>query len=133
MAKRKSLVVPPEFRTRLEKTRRELLALFRALDRLDITPEEMPQQELHELFELDADFAQALYVMDQPPSDLDSDAMVKDTLVSLEELPQARRDLLDLLPPRTLRPLAETELKILATLTTEDAYHSIPGRDPQIS
>jgi uncharacterized protein (DUF2236 family) len=133
MVKRKRLTVPSELRTRLEITRRELLALFRALDGLDITPEEMPQEELHELFELDADFAEALYVMDQPPADLDSEAMVNDTLASLEELPQARRDLLDLLPLRTRRPLAEAEAKILASLTTEDAYHSIPGRDPQIS
>lgn len=133
MAKRKRLTIPPELRTRLETTRRELLALFRALDSLDITPGEMPQEELHELFELDADFAEALHVMDQPPADLDSAAMVNDTLASLEELPQTRRNFLDLLPLRTRRPLAEAEAKILASLTTEDAYHSIPGRDPQIS
>ena len=45
---------------RLEVARLDLLALFRALDRMDLSPAEIPQRLLRQLFELDADFAEAL-------------------------------------------------------------------------
>jgi hypothetical protein len=52
-------LVPPNLEPELEAARLELLALFRALDRLDLTAGEIPQDLLRELFELDADFAEA--------------------------------------------------------------------------
>jgi len=50
---------PPEIsgdlRARLEVARLDLLALFRALDRMDLSAEEIPQRLLRQLFEKDAD------------------------------------------------------------------------------
>lgn len=87
--------VPPDLRQRLETTRLELLALFRALDQLLIA-QDLPE-ELRYLFELDADFAEALWALDQPPGRLDFSAMTRDTLASLADLPNARQDFLDTL------------------------------------
>lgn len=130
--KRKRPPIPADLRNRLETARLELLALFRALDQLDLTAEEIPQQELHDLFELDADFAEALFVLDKPPFGLDTKAMVRDTLESLEQMSLAREEFEDLLLPRAHRQLAKVESAIRDGLTVQDAYHSIPGRDPQI-
>ncbi len=130
--KRKHPPIPADLMNRLETARLELLALFRALDQLDLTAEEIPQQELHDLFELDADFAEALFVMDKPPDGLDTKAMVRDTLESLEQMPLAREEFEDLLPSRAHRQFAKVESAIRDGMTVQDAYHSIPGRDPQI-
>jgi hypothetical protein len=131
---KKPLDVPTELRTRLETARIELLALFRALDRLHLSPRELPQEELHELFELDADFAEALHVMDHPPPfPIDTKAMVRDTLESLDLLEETREEFLDLLPDEILPSLRQFQDDIKAGLTKQDAYHSIPGSDPQCS
>jgi hypothetical protein len=47
--------IPVDLRTRLEEARLDLLALFRALDKLDLSPLEIPQRLIRQLFELDAD------------------------------------------------------------------------------
>ena len=78
--------IPTDLRARLETARLHLLALFRALDRLDLSASEIPQRLLHQLFELDADFAEALWALDQPSHSLDFRAMLRDTLESLEQL-----------------------------------------------
>src|SRR5262252_3405729 len=77
----------PDLRVRLEAARLDLSALFRALDRMDLTPAEIPQRLLHQLFELDADYAEALWALDQPPASLDLAAMLRDTLAALDQLP----------------------------------------------
>jgi len=125
------LRVPPDLRNRLITVRLDLLALFRALDRLTLTAAEMPQDELHDLFELDADCAEALMVLDDPPPGIMVDVMVSDTADSLEALPKARKTFLSLLPVSSLKPLAVFEKSIRQTLLPEDAYYSIPGRHPQ--
>ncbi len=63
--------IPTDLRARLETARLHLLALFRALDRLDLSASEIPQRLLSQLFELDADFAEALWALDQPSHSLD--------------------------------------------------------------
>jgi hypothetical protein len=55
MARRSQVEIPIDLRARLEAARLDLLALFRALDRMNLTPEQIPQRLLRELFELDAD------------------------------------------------------------------------------
>jgi hypothetical protein len=60
MAGRSAVEVPADLRARLEAARLDLLALFRALDRMDLAPAEIPQRLIRQLFELDADFAEAL-------------------------------------------------------------------------
>ena len=128
---KKRLRVPSDLRARLETARLDLLALFRALDQLSLTPDDIPQEEIRELFELDADLAEALLVLDKPPPGLSVEAMLRDTFASLDALPEARERLLHLLPRSSCQPLAAHEANIRRTLTSQDAYHSIPGRDPQ--
>lgn len=116
-------------RPRLELARLELRALFLALDQLRFA-QDLPE-EVHVLLELDADFAEALCVLDQPARNLNWAAMTRDTLASLEELDPARQYLLDLLPPASRSQLvARTDL-LRSELKPEDAYRLIPGRDPQ--
>lgn len=83
MARRATIDVPADFRVRLETARLDLLALFRALDRMDLAPLEIPQRLIRQLFELDADYAEALWALDQAPEALDMEAMLRDTLAAL--------------------------------------------------
>src|SRR2546427_8834595 len=87
MAQRSARVIPVDLRARLETSRLDLLVLFRALDRMDLSAQEIPQRLLRQLFELDADYAEALWALDQPTGSFDQRAMVRDTLASLEQLP----------------------------------------------
>jgi hypothetical protein len=73
--------VPVDLRAKLETARLDLLALFRALDRMELTPAEIPQRLIRQLFELDADCAEALWALDQPAGTLNWKLMVRDTLV----------------------------------------------------
>ena len=66
MARRSTAEIPVDLRARLERARLDLLALFRALDRMDLTPAEIPQRLIRQLFELDADYVEALWALDQP-------------------------------------------------------------------
>ncbi len=56
---------------------------------MTLTPNEIPQKLLYQLFELDADCAEALWALDQPLGSFDVNAMVRDTLATLEQLPAA--------------------------------------------
>src|SRR5438552_4981581 len=78
MAHRSSLEIPGDLRARLEVARLDLLTLFRALDRMDLSAGEIPQRLLRQLFELDADLAEALWALDQPQGSLDRRAMLHD-------------------------------------------------------
>ena len=124
-------LMPSDLEPKLEQARLDLLALFRSLDRLDLTANEIPQDLIHDLFELDADFAEALHVLDWPNRGLDVRAMLADTLASLRRLAPTRQQFLDGLAPRALQPLEKQIATIRPMLTKVDAYHSIPGRDPQ--
>src|SRR6202163_4891015 len=89
MARCSTAEIPVDLRVRLEAARLDLLALFRALDRMDLSPAEIPQRLIRQLFELDADCAEALWALDQPPASLDLKAMLRDTLAALEQVPEA--------------------------------------------
>ena len=65
---RSPVVIPADLRSRLEAARLDLLALFRALDRMDLAPAEIPQVLLRQLFELDADYVEALWALVQTPT-----------------------------------------------------------------
>jgi hypothetical protein len=69
--------------------RLDLLALFRALDRTDLAPQEIPQGCLRQLLEKDADYAEGLGALDQPEGSLDRRAQLGDTLTALDQLPLA--------------------------------------------
>jgi len=122
--------LPADLRSRLEAARLDSLALFRALDRMVSTPFQLPQRLLHQLFELDADCAEALWALDQPAHRFDREAMLRDTLAALEHLPQARARFRKKIPP-DLRPTFETlEATVRSSLNLHEAYNQVPGRDP---
>jgi hypothetical protein len=131
MARRRPVEVPADLRARLETARLDLLALFRALDRMDLAPFEIPQRLIRQLFELDADYAEALWALDQPPGALDLKVMLRDTLAALEQLPEAAARFRKNLPPRAHPILAQLEVTIRHRLLPAEAYSTIPGRDPQ--
>jgi len=131
MGLRSPAQIPADLRSRLESARLHLLALFRALDQIDLTPAEIPQRLIRQLFELDADYAEALSALDQPVGWLDMHAMLRDTLASLEQLPQACARFRKRLPSRAQPSLDTLEAKIRQRLNPAEAYNMVPGRDPQ--
>ena len=132
MARRPSKEIPTNLRARLETARLDLLALFRALDRMNLTPQQIPQRLIRQLFELDADYVEALWGLDQPPGRLDLHAMLRDTLAALEQLPAACSRLRKNLPPQTHLTLSPLESNIRTNLNPAEAYNMVPGRAPQI-
>jgi hypothetical protein len=131
MQRRASLEIPVDLRTRLENARLDLLALFRALDRMNLTPEQIPQRLIRQLFELDADYVEALWGLDQPPGKINLQAMLRDTLAALEQLPAATSRFRKNLPSRAQSTLSKLELPIRSSLNTAEAYNMVPGRNPQ--
>ncbi len=131
MARRSTAEIPVDLRARLETARLDLLALFRALDRMDLSPAEIPQRLIRQLFELDADYVEALWALDQPPASLDLAAMLRDTLAALDQLPEASARLRTRLPSRAHRILPKLEIAVRHDLDPAEAYSMVPGRDPQ--
>ncbi len=123
--------IPADLRARLETARLDLLALFRALDQMDLSVREIPQRLIRQLFELDADYVEALWALDQPPGRLDLRAMLRDTLAALEQLPEAATRLRENLPSRAHPVLQALEPSIRKNLHRREAYNMVPGRDPQ--
>ena len=123
--------IPVDLRARLETSRLDLLALFRALDRMHLTPEQIPQRLIRQLFELDADYVEALWGLDQPPGKLNLRAMLRDTLTALDQLPAACSRLRNNLPQKAHPILAQLERTIRTNLNPAEAYNMVPGRDPQ--
>lgn len=131
MARPSQVTIPADLRTRLESARLDLLALFRALDRMDLVPAQIPQRLIRQLFELDADYAEALWALDQPSGTLDLNLMLRDTLAALEQLPAASNRLRKNLPKRAHAVLAQLEIIVRQSLQSAEAYNMVPGRDPQ--
>jgi hypothetical protein len=131
MAERAPVSLPVDLRTRLETARLDLLALFRALDRMDLSPAEIPQRLIRQLFELDADYAEALWALDQSPGSLDMHAMLRHTLAALEQLPKALARFRTKLPPRVHPVLTQLEYTVRNELDPAQAYNMLPGRFPQ--
>lgn len=123
-------LAPEELRARLEGARLDLRALYRSLDRLLLT-QDLPA-ELGRLQELDADFAEALWVLDQPRGAFDLTAMTKDTVDSLARLPSTRKDFLALFDGPTREILEQRVQATRDSLSPDDAYLEVPGRDPSV-
>lgn len=130
MPPRRSALIPPELRSRLEGARLDTLALLRALDEAFVPPAHLPQPHTQQLFELDADLAEALWALDQSAGSLDFEAMVRDSLASLAELPKARERVRARLPAAAIPTVLKLEKTIRAGLEPAEAYNDVPGRDP---
>ena len=113
-----------DLRARLEQARLELRALYRALDALRVA-QEVPSA-LRRLGELDADFAEALWVLKQAKGRFNLAAMRRDTQKSLEALGGARQELLEVLPEATRQRVEAVAVEIRAKLSAEEAYLDIP-------
>jgi hypothetical protein len=131
MAYRSPLTIPADLRSRLETARLDLLGLFRTLDRMNLSAGEIPQRLLQQLFELDADYAEALWALDQPVGSFDQKAMLRDTLAALNQLPQLTAQFRKKLPPRSQPALAKLEERVRKALRPEEAYQMVPGRNPE--
>jgi hypothetical protein len=127
--RRPQIEISANLRSRLETARLDLLALFRALDQMDLTPLEIPQRLIRQLFELDADYVEALWALDQPPTSFNRKAMLRDTLAALEQLPEAVERLRKNLPPRAHPTLEGLEAVVRKNLNPKEAYNMVPGRD----
>ena len=131
MAPHSPLEIHGDLRARLEVARLDLLALFRALDRVHLSPDEIPQRLLRQLFELDADLAEALWALDQPEGSLDRRAMLHDTLAALDQLPPKCAQFREKLPARAHPTLEQLEGSVRKALNPKEAYNMVPGRDPE--
>ena len=131
MTRRSPVQIPADLRPRLEAARLDLLALFGALDRMDLTPDEIPQRLIRQLFELDADYVEALWALDQPSGSLDLHAMLRDALAALEQLPQSCAHFRKHLPSRAHLTLGTLEATLRKRLNPAGTYSMVPGRDPQ--
>lgn len=120
--------VAEQLRPKLEAARLELRALYRALDRM-LLAQEIPVG-LRQLHELDADFAEALWVLDQPRGRFNLSAMIDDTRASLSRLAPARAAFLASFDEATRALLEERARLTRGVLSALDAYLEIPGRDP---
>src|SRR5450755_1007747 len=92
---------------------------------------EIPQRLIRQLFELDADYAEALWALDQPPATLDMPTMLRHTLIALEQLPEARARFRKKLPSRIHPDFTQLECTVRNELDPNQAYNMVPGRDPQ--
>lgn len=121
---------PPrdELRRQCETARLDLRALYRSLDRHHLLMD-VPM-EVRTLLELDADLAEALWVMDQPRGRFDLKAMERDTAASLKRIPEARDKVLALLTEEMRAEVVANMSTVRASLSAEDAYLEVPGRDP---
>jgi hypothetical protein len=90
-----------------------------------------PQRLIRRLFELDADYVEALWGLDQPPGKLNPRAMLRDTLDALELLPVACSRFRKALPSQAQPTLSQLELTVRVNLSPTEAYNMVPGRDPQ--
>src|SRR4029077_11660318 len=118
-------LIPVDLRARLETARLDLLALLGALDRRDLSATEIPQRQLRGLFALDADFAEALWGLDQPAGRLDVRAMLRHTLAALDQLPAANTRFRKPLPRRAHPTLANLETSLGRTLNPSEAYSGV--------
>ena len=122
--------LPPDLRSRLTAARLDTLALLRALDHALVPPVDLPQAPLRQLAVLDADCAEALWALDQPAGTLDLRTMLRDTLVSLDHLPDARAHVRARLPAAATARVLTLEKTLRARLDPNEAYNDVPGRDP---
>jgi len=93
--------------------------------------QEMPD-ELRRVQDLDADFAEALWVLGQPSGRFNIAAMTRETLASLSQVEGAREEFLGALDDRTRERLEDRVRVTRNQLSPEDAYLDIPGMDPSV-
>src|ERR1019366_3970573 len=94
-------------------------------------PMKSPRASLRQLFERDADYAEARWALDQVEGSLDRRAMLRDTLTALDQLPSACAQFRKQLPARAHPTLEQLEGSVRKALNPKEAYNMVPGRDPE--
>jgi len=94
---------------------------------MDLSPAEIPQRLIRQLFELDADYVEALWALDQPPGSLDQRAMLRDTLAALEQRADACDRFRKNLPRRAHPILPKLAKNVRNRLDPSGAYNMVPG------
>ena len=122
--------LPANLRPRLEDARLNALALFRSLDTLGVSLHSLPSQ-FRSLAELDADFAEALWALDQPAKALNFDRMLKDTLAALQLWPRRFNEFLAALDATTAQSLLKRIPAVRSSLEPSEAYSGVPGSSPR--
>jgi len=89
-------------------------------------PAEIPQVLLRQLFELDADYVEALWALDQTPGRFKLRATLRDTSAALERMPQLLTKFRCLLPPRAQSTLPALERSVRKSLNPGEAYNMVP-------
>ena len=93
--------------------------------------QEIPQRLLRQLLERDADYAEALWALDQVEGSLDRRAMLRDTFRALDQLLSASAQFRKHLPARAHPTLEHMESSLHQKLNPKEAYDLVPGRDPE--
>jgi hypothetical protein len=74
--------------------------------------------------------AEALWVLDHPLGRFNVAAMTQDSLASIEAVLQTLAEFLETLPLNDRIKVAELMPAVRKSLSKEDAYNQLPGRDP---
>jgi hypothetical protein len=120
--------MPTDLRLRLETARLVNLCMLRALDRCGYDMVDAPSVLL-EIFELDADYAEGLWGLDQPQGEeIDHHLMLADLEESLAAQGEVREEFFEALGKLAARIQGE-EWKVAPSLEQEEAYSQVPGRE----
>jgi hypothetical protein len=103
--------------------------VFHALDGMNLSAQ-IPHRLLRQLLPGDANYAEALWALDQVEGSLDR--MLRD-LKALDRLPPAGDQLRKQLPAGVQPTLEHLESSIRKKLNPKEAYNMVPGRDPEIA
>jgi hypothetical protein len=93
---------------------------------MDLAPAEIPQVLLRQPFELDADYVEALWALDQTSDRFKLWARLRDTSAALERMPQLLTKFRRLLPPRAQSTLPAPERSVRKSLNPGGAYKNGP-------
>ena len=69
-------------------------------------------------------------LLDQPLETLNLQALLRDTMAALEQLPAAAARFRKNLPRRAYPTLPQLQVTLRSSLSPAEAYSMIPGRDP---
>jgi hypothetical protein len=114
MFRRSQVEIPVDLRARLEVARLDLLALFRALDRMHLAPEQIPQRLIRS-------YSNSTPIMWNAPRYAGCPGAVAGGWLPFRKT----------LPSQAQRTLSQLELTIRANLSPAEAYNMVPGRDSQ--
>ena len=98
---------------------------------MDLTALKIPQSLLRQLFKFDADYAEALFALDQRPRSFKLQAILRHASAALERMPQLLARFHTILPPRARAKIPALKEAVCKNLNPREAYSMVPRREPQ--